>query len=116
MRQGRILSQEVGLIPTAASTACFLIVESAPAAPIDEWLKGIITGANLAADDPRLALIKAINSLRGGTSTRRRTDSRGQIGLYIKAWNSWVSGRVVKTLRLQKGGKMPRHIQMLMSE
>ncbi|QSY51866.1 MULTISPECIES: hypothetical protein [Streptomyces] len=111
---GRTLSKEVGFIPTAASTAHFLTMESAPAARIDDWMKGLTTGANLDADDPRLALIKALNTLRSGVSVRRRTDTRGQIGLYIKAWNAWVTGRPVKSLRLQNGEKMPRPVQMLL--
>ncbi|MGW4722976.1 hypothetical protein [Streptomyces sp. NPDC004291] len=57
-----------------------------------------------------------MNMLRGGASKRRRTDTRGQIGLYIKAWNAWVAGRPVKTLRLQSGEKMPRPIQMLITD
>jgi hypothetical protein len=116
VRQGRILSQEIGLIPTAASTAYFLTVESAPVARIDDWVKGLVTGANLTPDDPRLALIKTIRSLREGMSKRRRTDTRGHIGLYVKAWNAWVTGKPVKSLRLQKGEKMPRPIHMLMSD
>ncbi|MER6300834.1 hypothetical protein ABT247_14885 [Kitasatospora sp. NPDC001539] len=111
---GRTLSQEVGIIPTAASAAYFLAVESAPAARIDDWIEGLATGANLKSDDPRLALIKTINTLRNGSTSRRRTDTRGQIGLYIKAWNAWVTGRPVKSLRLQSGEKMPRPVQLLL--
>lgn len=114
--KGRMLSQEIGMIPTAASASYFLTVESAPAARLDDWIDGIVSGANLTPEDPRLALIKAMNSLRGGSSTRRRTDTRGQMGLYIKAWNAWVAGREVKSLRLQKGEKMPKPIQMLLSD
>ncbi|MFG2904056.1 hypothetical protein ACGF13_03155 [Kitasatospora sp. NPDC048286] len=111
---GRVLSKEVGLIPTAASAAYFLTVESAPAARIDDWMDGLTTGANLSADDPRLSLIKVINHLQKGSSARRRTDARGQIGLYLKAWNAWVTGRPVKSLRLQNGEKMPRPVQLLL--
>lgn len=113
---GRLLSQTPGLIPTAAAAGYFLTVESAPVARVDSWLEGVTTGANLASDDPRLALIKVIHALRAGASNRRRTDTRGQIGLYIKAWNAWVSGRPVKALRLQKGEKMPRPVQMTIIE
>lgn len=113
---GRSLSKELGMIPTAAATAYFLTVEAAPAARVEDWIRGITTGVNLDSDDPRLALIRTMNTLRGGATIRRRTDTRGQIGLYIKAWNAWVAGRPIKALRLQKGEKMPRPIQMLLSE
>ncbi|MFJ1595642.1 hypothetical protein [Streptomyces sp. NPDC088261] len=115
-KQGRILGKEMGLIPTAAACAYFLTVESAPVAQVGEWMRGLTTQANLDSDDPRLALIKVMSQLRGGGSQRRRTDTRGQVGLYIKAWNAWVSGRPVKSLRLQKGEKIPRPIQMLIAE
>lgn len=115
-KQGRLLGKELGLIPTAGATAYFLTVEAAPEARVDEWMRGLITQANLAPDDARLAFIKVMNSLRSGGSARRRTDTRGQIGLYVKAWNAWVSGKPVKSLRLQKGEKMPRPIQMQITE
>lgn len=116
VKQGRLLGKEVGLIPTAGACAYFLTVESAPVAQVDEWMRGLTTQANLGPEDPRLALIKVMNMLRGGASQRRRTDTRGQIGLYIKAWNAWVAGRPVKSLRLQKGEKTPRPIQMLIAD
>lgn len=116
VKQGRILGKELGLIPTAGASAYFLTVESAPVAQVGEWIRGLTTQANLDSDDPRLALIKVMSQLRGGGTQRRRTDTRGQIGLYIKAWNAWVSGRPVKSLRLQKGEKMPSPIQMLIAD
>ncbi|MFD9428720.1 MULTISPECIES: hypothetical protein [unclassified Streptomyces] len=116
VKQGRILGKELGLIPTAAACAYFLTVESAPVAQAGEWMRGLTTQANLDSDDPRLALIKVMRQLRGGGTQRRRTDTRSQIGLYIKAWNAWVSGRPVKSLRLQKGEKMPQPIQMLIAD
>lgn len=115
-KQGRILGKELGIIPTAGAAGYFLTVEAAPAARSDEWMRGLTTQANLAPDDSRLAFIKVMNSLRNGGSVRRRTDTRGQIGLYIKAWNAWVSGKPVKSLRLQKGEKMPRPIQVLIAD
>ncbi|MFE7381817.1 hypothetical protein ACFU9F_15765 [Streptomyces zhihengii] len=116
IKQGRVLGKELGLIPTAGATAYFLTVEAAPAARADEWMRGLTTQANLGPDDARLAFIKVMNALRSGGTLRRRTDTRGQIGLYIKAWNAWVSGKPVKSLRLQKGEKMPRPIQVLIAE
>jgi hypothetical protein len=116
VKQGRILGKELGLIPTAGATAYFLSVEAAPAARVDEWMRGLITQANLGPDDARLAFIKVMNSLRSGGTQRRRTDTRGQIGLYIKAWNAWVAGKPVKSLRLQKGEKMPRPLQVLIAD
>ncbi|MFI1868556.1 hypothetical protein [Streptomyces jumonjinensis] len=115
-KQGRILGKEMGIIPTAGAASYFLTVEAAPEARVDEWMRGLTTQANLAPDDARLALIKVMNSLRSGGTVRRRTDTRGQIGLYVKAWNAWVSGRPVRSLRLQKGEKMPRPIQMQITE
>ncbi|MBO8197376.1 hypothetical protein JW613_03465 [Streptomyces smyrnaeus] len=114
-RVGRQLCQNLGMIPTAGAVGYFLTTEAAPDTPTGEWLGGLASGANLGPTDPRLALIKVMNQLRGGAS-RRRTDTRSQIGLYIKAWNAWVAKRPVKALRLQRGEITPRPIQLKLSE
>ncbi|SCK59123.1 hypothetical protein H181DRAFT_05655 [Streptomyces sp. WMMB 714] len=107
---GRPLAKTLGMIPTATSAGYFLGLGSAPEVDTEEWVEGLMTGANLQATDPRLALTKAIVQLRSISSRRRRTDSRAQLGLYLKAWNAWVSGKPIKSLRFQEGEQLPRPV------
>jgi hypothetical protein len=104
---GRLLGKTAKIIPTAAAAGYYLTVKACPSADASEWIEGLSTGAGLAADDPRLALRNVMTSLSMGSTARRRTDNRGQLGLYIKAWNSWVQKKPVKALRLQRTEKMP---------
>ncbi|MFI9463974.1 hypothetical protein [Streptomyces xiamenensis] len=110
---GRSLAQAVDLIPTAASVGYFVSVEAAPAARVEDWLSSLVSGADLSLGDPRLALIKTMRHLRSGASVRRRQNTRSQVGLYLKAWNAWATGKEIRTLRLQQGEKMPKPVQVL---
>ncbi|MFJ8473916.1 hypothetical protein [Kitasatospora sp. NPDC094011] len=104
---GRLLGKTAKIIPTAAATGYYLTVAACPSVDVNAWVEGLSTGAGLAADDPRLALRNVLTSLSIGSTVRRRTDNRGQLGLYIKAWNAWVLQRPVKALRFQRAEKMP---------
>ncbi|MFD7829574.1 hypothetical protein [Kitasatospora sp. NPDC059803] len=104
---GRLLGKTAKIIPTAAATGYYLTVDACPSASADAWIEGLSTGAGLATDDPRLALRNVLTALSMGSTVRRRTDNRGQLGLYIKAWNSWVFKKPVKALRFQQTEKMP---------
>jgi hypothetical protein len=109
----RLMSRERLIIPTAAAVGYYTTREASPGVDQDSWIKGVTTGANLAPGDPRLALRNALISLGTGKSGRRRSDSRGQVGLYIKAWNAWVLKKTVKQLRFQQGEKMPKPVHVL---
>ncbi|MET7556955.1 hypothetical protein [Streptomyces albidoflavus] len=109
----RIMSKDRLIIPTAAAVGYYTTLEASPGVDQDSWVKGVTTGADLSPGDPRLALRNALISLGTGTSGRRRSDSRGQLGLYLKAWNAWVLQKPVKQLRFQRGEKMPRPVHVL---
>ncbi|MFC8898562.1 hypothetical protein [Streptomyces cinereoruber] len=109
----RLMSKERLIIPTAAAVGYYTTHEASPGVDQDSWVKGVTTGADLSPGDPRLALRNALISLGTGTSGRRRSDSRGQLGLYLKAWNAWVLQKPVKQLRFQRGEKMPRPVHVL---
>ncbi|MFI5944656.1 hypothetical protein [Streptomyces uncialis] len=109
----RLMSKERLIIPTAAAVGYYTTHEASPGVDQDSWVRGVTTGADLSPGDARLALRNALISLGTGTSGRRRNDSRGQLGLYLKAWNAWVLQRPVKQLRFQRGEKMPRPVHVL---
>ncbi|MEV3875234.1 hypothetical protein [Streptomyces sp. NPDC049906] len=108
---GRNLSKQIFTTPTAAAAGYFLTTEAAPFAPVEEWIDGLVSGANLKAGDPRLALLKVPRDPRR-RGTKKRFDSKEQMAIYIKAWNSWVENEAVVNLRLKKGEKMPIPIEL----
>jgi hypothetical protein len=112
----RMMSKERLIIPTAAAVGYYTSREASPGVDQESWVRGVTTGADLSPGDPRLALRNALISLGTGTSGRRRTDSRGQVGLYLKAWNAWVLQRPVKQLRFQRGERMPKPVHVLPNE
>ena len=66
----------------AAWTAfCFLLYENSPAPMVNQFLESVATGANLAANDPRLALRNWL------TNHRKMTTAGGYLGVLIKSWN-----------------------------
>lgn len=109
----RMMSKERLIIPTAAAVGYYTSSEASPTVDQSSWVEGVITGADLAPGDPRLALRNALISMGTGSSGRRRSDSRGQLGLYLKAWNAWVLQKPVKQLRFQRGESMPKPVQVL---
>jgi hypothetical protein len=109
----RLMSKERLIIPTAAAVGYYTTREASPGVGQESWIKGMTTGADLSPGDPRLALRNALISVGTGTSGRRRSDSRGQLGLYLKAWNAWVLQKSVKQLRFQRGEKMPEPVHVL---
>ena len=109
----RLMSKDRLIIPTAAAVGYFTTREASPGVDQVSWVQGVTTGADLSPGDPRLALRNALISLGTGTSGRRRSDSRGQLGLYLKAWNAWVLQKPVKLLRFQRGEKMPKPVQVV---
>ncbi|WP_157856297.1 hypothetical protein [Actinacidiphila yeochonensis] len=109
----RLMSKERLIIPTAAAVGYYSTREASPGVDQESWVQGVTTGADLSPGDPRLALRNALISLGTGSSGRRRSDSRGQLGLYLKAWNAWVLQKPVRQLRFQHGEKMPKPVHVL---
>lgn len=109
---GRVLSSDVGMIATAATTAYYVTMQAAPSVDETEWIEGLRYGANLSIGDPRLAVLNVFRRLNSGSTARRRTDTRGHMGLYIKGWNAWVKSREVRSLRFQQKEKFPNPVRV----
>jgi hypothetical protein len=77
-----------------------LIGEDDPA--VVEFIDGIITGENLPGDDARQVLRTHTN--KPGTQNRTAWH---HLGLFIKAWNKFITGQEVKQLSLRKTEDLP---------
>ncbi len=73
--------------------------------PMDsQWLEGLVSGVDLAAGDPRLALRTTVLNMR---ARKRQSAMRLDLGLYIKAWNAFLTHRSVRTLSFRVDEKLP---------
>ncbi|MFF3762069.1 hypothetical protein [Streptomyces sp. NPDC002185] len=114
VQAGRIIAKHAFMIPTAAAVGYFITVEpSTPQTRVNEWVAGLTSGANLGLGDARLALRRALAGQRTRRSELRRRSTRGEVGLYLKAWNYWILGREVRTLRFGKKEKLPAPAPLL---
>jgi hypothetical protein len=79
------------MIKSAAGAASYLTSRASRRAEQDEWLDGIIDGAGLAKQDPRLQFRRVMLAMarkQAGQVLRRR-DTREHVALYLKAFNAW---------------------------
>lgn len=73
---------------------------------IDSWFEGIISGAGLAADDPRLVLRNRFlqgGDIKGAGSTRM---ARSYL-LVVKAWNAYAKGKPIRMLKVNPDQEPP---------
>ncbi|MGH4033203.1 hypothetical protein ACQB60_30185 [Actinomycetota bacterium Odt1-20B] len=91
------LRNHVKACPSASLAAVYLISREAPEGPAEAFFEGVSSGANVAG--PRLALR---NEILAGTSTR----GPRQLGMFIKAWNTFVTGKG-RTVKMSIGEPMP---------
>lgn len=101
------LNRSILISVTAAAVGIYVTRRDRPDADNDEWLSGLMSGANLPPNDPRLVLRSTFLALRQGTARRRREDSREHLAYYLKAWNAWVEGRTIKLLRRNANEALP---------
>lgn len=106
--KGANINRAIPITTTAAAIGWYVTTRARPDIDQTPWYEGLVFGADLKRHDPRLALRNAMISQSGNKATRKREDSRGQLFLYVKAWNAWVEGREMQLLRRSKGEKMPK--------
>jgi hypothetical protein len=107
---GERISAETGMMKSAAGAAAYLIEQAnrGKKAKITRWHDGVIEGAGLRKNDPRLVFRRAMfgMSRRQGGSARRR-DVREHTGLYLKAFNAWAAGEQLNHLRFTARESIP---------
>lgn len=86
--------------PSCVTTLAVLAAQTDPDAVIT-FVHRLADGANLASGDPILALR---NRNIKYSAEHRRDSQRDQVGILIKAWNAWISGKRLSKIQLPKGG------------
>lgn len=107
---GAQIAAATGMIKSAAGAASYLTSRVAHRAEQDEWLDGIIDGAGLAKQDPRLQFRRVMFAMarkQAGQVLRRR-DTREHVALYLKAFNAWRDKKPLTQLRFTSREEMPR--------
>jgi hypothetical protein len=105
------IAAETGMIKSAAGAAAYL-VESAnktKRARLAKWHDGIIEGAGLRKNDPRLVFRRTMFAMarRQAGEVQRRRDTREHVGLYLKAFNAWAAGDQLTSLRFAAREPVP---------
>jgi len=99
----------VGMIKSSAMAGYFVCKNAYPDGPHEEFVHGVYTGADLAFDDPRLALRN--HMIRSATTfEKQRRDASEHLALYIKSWNLFVEGKRRQVLVFRSNEKMPKPV------
>ncbi|MDT4937039.1 MAG: hypothetical protein QOG80_710 [Pseudonocardiales bacterium] len=110
---GEEIATATGMMRSAAGAASYLVSRAARRAELEDWYDGIIEGAGLSKQDPRLLFRKIMFSMarkQAGQVLHRR-ESREHVALYIKAFNAWRTGERLNQLRFSAREPMPRVIK-----
>jgi hypothetical protein len=106
---GERISTATGMIKSAAGAASYLTENANKRQPLTAWYDGIIDGAGLGKNDPRLTfrntMFRMVREQAG--QVRRRHDTREHIALYLTAFNAWASGDTLTRLRYTTREPLP---------
>jgi hypothetical protein len=105
------IASETGMIKSAAGAAAYLVEQAnkSKKAQLAEWHEGVIDGAGLGKNDPRLVFRRTMFSMarkQAGVVQRRR-DTREHVALYLKAFNAWAGGETLTQLRFASREPVP---------
>lgn len=106
---GERIAAETGMIKSAAGAASYLVGQANKRGKLDDWYEGIVDGAGLGKNDPRLTFRKTMFAMarkQAGVVQRRR-DTREHVALYVKAFNAWAAGDPLPTLRFSAREPVP---------
>jgi len=85
----------------AAWTAFAMLANRVSPKHAEEFFNGVLSGVNLPAGDPRLAL-------RNWLANGRKMPAAGfYLAMFIKCWNAWVKGETRKTMILRDDEAFP---------
>jgi hypothetical protein len=108
---GERIATETGMIKSAAGAAAYLVEQAnkGKKAQLAQWHEGVIDGAGLAKNDPRLVFRRTMFAMarkQAGVVQRRR-DTREHVALYLKAFNAWATGEKITQLRFTAREAVP---------
>jgi len=107
--RGEQIAAATGMIKSAAGAASYLVERANKRANLTDWYDGIIDGAGLQKNDPRLLFRRVMFAMarkQAGTVMRRR-DTREHVALYLKAFNAWATDEDIPHLRFNSREPMP---------
>jgi hypothetical protein len=107
---GEQVAAATGMIKSAAGAASYLIEQANKRADLGPWFDGIVDGAGLARQDPRLLFRRVMFSMarKQAGQVQRRRDTREHFALYVKAFNAWATAEPITSLRFTRRESMPR--------
>lgn len=91
------LTTAIDHVPQGSIGAAFIEAGHVDPVARDEFFNPLVTGANLAAGDPRLTLR---NTMSRQLSTQVRFRRTGQLYQIVHAWNLWRRGELIQILRI----------------
>lgn len=111
---GEHLSNSMGINKSAGGAATYLVARANSARKIAPWLEGLIEGAGLAKNDPRLKLRNHMSSLarRAAGEARRRYDPREHVSLYLTAFAAWGKDEPLTRLSYRPSEPVPAALKL----
>lgn len=90
------LYRQFRTIKQSTFSAFVAMIFEVDAADADEFIRGILTGADLSADDPRL-------TLRNYLAKPERRDDRSErtLAIMVKGWNAWRDNKPFRLAHIQ---------------
>lgn len=99
------------MIKSAAGAAAYLVEQANKGKKtyLAEWHEGIVDGAGLGKNDPRLVFRRTMFAMarRQAGMVQRRRDTREHLALYLKAFNAWAAGEHITQLRFAAREAVP---------
>ena len=111
---GEQIAAATGMIKSAAGAASYLVEHANRRTNLTPWYDGIIDGAGLKKNDPRLLFRRVMFAMarKQAGQVMRRRDTREHVALYIKAFNAWAIGDELTQLRFTTRETMPSVTKM----
>jgi len=107
VRLGHVVAQSTKfMLAAGAAAAIHVCAREWPNADLSLFLDGLKTGEDLPAGSPILVLRNFL--IRQAQDSKRKRNSMEHMALFVKAWNSWVTGANREVIRLTKAEEFPR--------
>ncbi|WP_020500436.1 hypothetical protein [Sciscionella marina] len=106
---GERISAATGMIKSAAGAASYLVDAANKRVDLEDWYEGIIEGAGLRRNDPRLTFRNTMFRMarKEAGQVQHRRESREHVTLYVKAFNAWARGDNLTQLRYAAREEFP---------
>jgi hypothetical protein len=109
VKVGERVATATGMIKSAAGAASYLVEQANKRADLSGWYEGVVDGAGLAKQDPRLVFRRVMFNMarRQAGQVMRRRYTREHVALYLRAFNAWATGETLSHLRYAPREPLP---------